>query len=398
MTAAGGGAASPADETEGNCNRSAVMFCFAVNSGQPDGCSEATGARGIAIEIGRRMVRCQCSAGASQKSKIGGDAMASIRRGLAVAALVALVHAAPSWAQDYPTRTITMIAPWAAGGAVDTVARIAAPKLSERVGKPVVVENRPGGGSTIGTAAAAKAAPDGYTLGMPGSGSMAISPAMYKSLPYDPLKDIQPVALIGRVPFVLIVSPSLPVQTVPELIKYAKENRITYASGGPGSPHHLYAEMFQGMTGIKMTHIPYKGSAHAINDVVAGHVPVLFSDPAPSIPLIKSGKVRALGVTTLARWSVAPDIPTLNEAGVPGFDAAGWFMVAVPAGTPKPIVDRLHAEFRTIMGLPDVEQAVNRLGIVGVVSPSLDELSRFVKSELERWGKVVQQAGLAGTL
>jgi tripartite-type tricarboxylate transporter receptor subunit TctC len=327
--------------------------------------------------------------------------MASIIRGLAVAAaaaLAALVQAGPSPAEDYPTRAITMIAPWAAGGAVDTVARVAAPKLAERLGKPVVVENRPGGGSTIGTAAGAKAAPDGYTIGMPGSGSMAISPTMYKSLPYDPVKDIVPVALIGRVPFVLIVSPSLPVQTVPELIKYAKENRITYASGGAGSPHHLYAELFQNMTGIEMTHVPYKGSAHAISDVVAGHVPLLFSDPAPAVPLIRSGKVRALGVTTLTRWSTAPDIPPLNEAGVPGFDAAGWFMVAVPDGTPKPIVDRLHAEFKTIMGLPDVQETINRTGVVPVVTPSLDELSRFVKSEIERWGKVVRQAGLAGTL
>jgi tripartite-type tricarboxylate transporter receptor subunit TctC len=221
---------------------------------------------------------------------------------------------------------------------------------------------------------------------------------MYKSLPYDPVKDIVPVALIGRVPFVLIVTPSLPVKTVAELIKHAKANRLTYASGGPGSPHHLYAEVFKGMTGIEMTHIPYKGSAHAVNDIVAGHVPVLFSDPAAALTLIRGDKVRALGVTTLERWSVAPDIPPLNEVGVPGFNTAGWFMVSVPPGTPKPIVDRLHAEFRAIMGLPDVKAMVERLGVVPVVSPPLDELSRFVKSEADRWGKVVKQAGLAGSL
>jgi tripartite-type tricarboxylate transporter receptor subunit TctC len=281
---------------------------------------------------------------------------------------------------------------------VDTVARIVAPKLSERLGKPVVVENRPGGGSTIGTAAGAKAAPDGYTLGMPGSGSMAISPAMYKSLPYDSIKDVVPVALIGRVPFVLIVNPNLPVKTVPELIAYGKANKINYGSGGPGSPHHLYAEVFKGMTGIEMTHIPYKGSNDAIKDVVAGHIPLLFSDPAPSVPLIRAGTVRALGVTTKARWEVAPEIPPLNEAGVPGFDVAGWFMISVPPGTPKPIVDRLHGEFKLIMGLPEVQQVVGRTGVVPVVSPSLEELAAFVKSERERWGKVVQQAGLAGTL
>jgi tripartite-type tricarboxylate transporter receptor subunit TctC len=319
-------------------------------------------------------------------------------RCIAIAAVIALAGHQPAHAQDYPTRQITMIAPWAAGGAVDTVARIVAPKLSERLGKSVVVENRPGGGSTIGTAAAAKAAPDGHTLGMPGSGSMAISPAMYKSLPYDSIKDIVPVALIGRVPFVLIVNPNLPVKTIPELIAYAKANKINYGSGGPGSPHHLYAEVFKGMTGIEMTHIPYKGSNDAIKDVVAGHIPLLFSDPAPSVPLIRAGTVRALGVTTMQRWSVAPDIPPLHEAGVPGFDVAGWFMISVPPGTPKPIVDRLHAEFKVIMGLPDVKQLVDRTGVVPVVSPSLEELAAFVKSERERWGKVVQQAGLAGTL
>jgi tripartite-type tricarboxylate transporter receptor subunit TctC len=316
---------------------------------------------------------------------------------LLAALIVSLPTAPATLAQDYPTRPITVIAPWAAGGAVDVVARIIAPKLSDRLGKPVVIENRPGGGSTIGTALGAKAAPDGYTLHIPGSGSMAIAPAMYKSLSYDSMKDIAPIALIGRVPFVLIVNPSLPIKSIPELIAYAKEHKLNYASGGVGSPHHLYAEMFKGMTGIEMTHIPYKGSADAIKDVVAGHVQLLFSDPAPSVPLIRSGTVRPLGVTTLARWLVAPDIPPLNEAGVPGFDAAGWFMVAGPAGMPKPIVERLHAELKTILGLPDVQQAVDRTGVVPVVSPPLPELQTFIASEKTRWGKVVQQAGLAGT-
>jgi len=324
--------------------------------------------------------------------------MRSLIRGAIIAPVLFALGSHPSaWAQDYPARPITLIAPWAAGGAVDVVARIIAPKLSDQLGKPVVVENRPGGGSTIGTAMGAKAAPDGYTLHIPGSGSMAIAPTMYKSLSYDPTKDIAPIALIARVPFVLIVNPSLPVKSIPELIKYAKENKLNYASGGPGSPHHLYAEMFKGMVGIEMTHVPYKGSNDAIKDVVAGHVPLLFSDPAPSVPLIRSGAVRPLGVTTLARWAVAPDIPPLNEAGVPGFDAAGWFMVAAPGETPKPIVERLHAALKTIMGLPDVQQAVDRTGVVSVVSPPLSELHTFISSEKARWGKVVHQAGLAGT-
>jgi tripartite-type tricarboxylate transporter receptor subunit TctC len=320
-------------------------------------------------------------------------------RGVAIAAaLAALAQLQPAHAQDYPTRPVTLIVPWAAGGAVDTLARIVQPKLAERLGKPIVIENRPGGGSTLGTAAGAKAPPDGYLLNMPGSGSMAISPMMYKSLPYEPTKDFAPMALVGRVPFVLIVNKDLPVKSVADLRSYAKTNRINYGSGGAGSPHHLYAELFKSVTGIEMTHIPYKGSADAIKDVVAGHIQLLFSDPAPSVPLIRNGTVTALGVTTRGRLPVAADIVPLNEAGVPGFDAAGWFMVAGSAGTPKPIVDRLHKELKEVMGLPDVQQAVSRTGVVPVVSPSTEELAKFIVSEKERWGKIVQQAGLAGTL
>ncbi|HET9247357.1 MAG TPA: tripartite tricarboxylate transporter substrate-binding protein, partial [Xanthobacteraceae bacterium] len=203
-------------------------------------------------------------------------------------------------AQDYPARQITLIAPWPAGGAVDALCRAVAPHLSDRLGKSVVVENRPGAGSVIGTAAGAKAAPDGYTIVMAGSGSLAISAALYKKLPYDPVKDLVPLVLAGKIPFFLVVNPSLPVHSVAELVAYAKENpgKLTYASGGPGSPHHLYAELLKNMTGIEMTHVPYKGSAPALTDVVAGHVPLLFSDPVPALPLIREGKVRVLGVST----------------------------------------------------------------------------------------------------
>ena len=316
----------------------------------------------------------------------------------ALAAGLTFVQGLPARAEDYPSHPVTLIVPWAAGGAVDTLARIAGPKLSERLGKPVVIENRPGGGSTLGTAVGAKAAPDGYVLNMPGSGSMAISPTMYKSLPYEPTRDFAPMALVGRVPFVLIVNKDLPVKSVPDLIKYAKDHPINYGSGGAGSPHHLYAELFKSMTGISMTHVPYKGSADAIKDVVAGHIQILFSDNAPSIPLIRSGTVTVLGVTTKARLDAAPEIAPLNEAGVPGFDAAGWFMVAGSAGTPKPVVERLHNDIKAVMAMPDVQQAVGRTGVVPVVSPPLPELTQFIVSEKERWGKVVKQAGLAGTL
>jgi tripartite-type tricarboxylate transporter receptor subunit TctC len=323
-------------------------------------------------------------------------------KGLAriVAFFAALMALAPihADADDYPSRPVTLIVPWAPGGAVDTLARIVAPKLSDRLGKPVIIENRPGGGSTIGTAAGAKAAPDGYVLNMPGSGSMAISPAMYKSLPYEPTRDFAPMALVGRVPFVLIVNKDVPVKTVPELIAYAKTHKINYGSGGAGSPHHLYAEMLKMMTGMEMTHVPYKGSADAIKDVVAGHIQIMFSDTAPSIPLIRSGQVRVLGLSTKTRLVNAPDIVPLADNGVPGFEAAGWFMVAGSAGTPQPIVARMHKELREVMGLADVQEAVNRTGVVPVVSPPPAELQAFIVSEKERWGKVVQQAGLAGKL
>jgi tripartite-type tricarboxylate transporter receptor subunit TctC len=324
--------------------------------------------------------------------------MKIILRGAAAAALLALMFNAPARADDYPSRPVTLIVPWAAGGAVDTLARIAGPKLSERLGKPVVIENRPGGGSTIGTAAGAKAPPDGYLLNMPGSGSMAISATMYKSLPYDSVKDFAPMALVGRVPFVLIVNKELGIKSIPDLIKYAKDHPVNYGSGGAGSPHHLYAELLKSMTGIQMTHVPYKGSADAIKDVVAGHIQLLFSDTAPSIPLIRSGTVTVLGVSTRERLPSAPEIPPLNENGVPGFDAAGWFMVAGSAGTPQPIVERLHNDIKAVMSIPDVQTAVNRTGVVAVVSPPLPELAKFIVSEKERWGKVVRQAGLAGTL
>jgi tripartite-type tricarboxylate transporter receptor subunit TctC len=318
----------------------------------------------------------------------------------ALAALAASLPAAPiARAQDYPTRQITLIAPWPAGGAVDAICCAVAPPLSERLGKSVVVENRPGAGSVIGTAAGAKASPDGYTMVMAGSGSLAISATMYKKLPYDPIKDFIHVALGARVPFVLVVNPSLPVRSVAELVAYAKENpgKLSFASGGPGSPHHLYGELLKSMTGIEMTHVPYKGSAPALTDVIAGHVPILFSDTVPSLPQIREGKVRALGVSTAVRLPSAPEIPPIAEAGVPGFDAAGWGVFSLPAGTPKEVVAKLQAALDGAIALPEVQQQIIRLGLIPGGASSPEELQRFISSEIARWGKVVTQAGLAGT-
>ena len=320
---------------------------------------------------------------------------------LALLVLAGLAVGAPTaaWAQDFPTRQITLIAPWPAGGAVDAICRALAQPLSERLGKSVVVENRPGAGSVIGTAAGAKAAPDGYTMVMAGSGSLAISATMYKKLPYDPVKDLIPLTMGAKIPFVLVVNPSLPVHSPAELVAYAKANpgQLSFASGGPGSPHHLYGELLKSMTGIEMTHVPYKGSAPALTDVIAGHVPLLFSDTVPSLPQIREGKVRALGVSTAVRLPSAPEIPPIAEGGVPGFDAAGWGVFSVPAGTPKEVVSKLQAALNGVLVLPEVQQQIIRLGMIPEEPSSPEELQRFINGEIARWGKVVQQAGLAGT-
>ena len=325
-----------------------------------------------------------------------------MKRLLVLAGLIACVAstlqpAASARAQDYPTRQITLIAPWPAGGAVDALCRAVAQPLAERLGKSVVVEK--GAGSVIGTAAGAKATADGYTLVIAGSGSLAIRATMYKKLPYDSVKDFEHMVLGARIPFVLVVNPSLPVRTVTELVKYAKDHpgQLSFGLGGPGSPHHLYGELLKSMTGIEMTHIPYKGSAPALTDVIAGHVPLMFSDTVPSLPQIKEGRVRALGVSTAIRLPSAPDIPPIAEVGVPGFDAAGWGVFSVPAGTPKEVVGKLQTALASVMALPDVQQQIIKLGMIPGAAASPAELKRFIDSEIARWGKVVTQAGLAGT-
>jgi len=303
------------------------------------------------------------------------------------------------YTDEYPSRRITLIAPWPPAGAIDTLCRQLAPSVGDRLGQPVVVENRPGAGSTIGTADAARAMPDGYTLVMAGSGSLAISPTLYKELPYDPKKDFSPIALIAKIPFVLVVNPSLPIESVADLIKYAKEHpgALTYGSGGAGSPHQLYAELFKSMTGIEMTHVPYKGNSPAIADVIAGHISLMFSDATGALPMIRAGKLRALGVTSATRVPSAPEIPPLAEVGAPGFDAAGWGMLVAPARTPAPIVTKLYEAFRAVGTQSDIREHMIVLGMVPQSSPPPDQLQSFIDAEMVRWGKVVKTAGLAGT-
>ena len=250
--------------------------------------------------------------------------------------LVALA-APPARAQDYPTRPITIVVPFTPGGTTDILARMIGQRLEARLGKSFVIENKPGAGSVIGANAVAKAVPDGYTLLMATSTSMAVDVTLYKNLPYNPASDLIPLALVARTPFVLVVNPSLPVRSVQDLIKLAKDRpgQLSYASAGPGTPHHLYAELLKSMTGIEMAHVPYRGSQPSLNDVVAGHVQLMFVDVAPAVGMLRAGKIRPLGVSTAKRVAAFPEIPPLAEAGLPGFDVASWQMIAAPAKTPR---------------------------------------------------------------
>ena len=319
------------------------------------------------------------------------------RRALIALALVVLAQ--PARAQDYPARPVTLVAPYAAGGGADLLARLMAQKLGERLRGSFVVEDRLGAGGVIAASSVAKSAPDGYTLFLATSTQLAIQPTLHKKLPYDPAADLAPIALIASAPFVLIVHPSLGVGSLADLIKLARERpgQLSFGSSGVGGPPHLYTELLKSMTGMEMTHVPYKGTAQAINDLVAGSIPIIFCDLAPAVPLIKDGKVRALGISSARRFVTLPDVPTIAEAGVPGFDAVAWLMLVAPDNTPRAIVDALHAQAKSIVASPAVRQQFIDLGMMAIDSPPPAELALYVKSEMVRWGEVVRQAGLAGS-
>jgi tripartite-type tricarboxylate transporter receptor subunit TctC len=302
-------------------------------------------------------------------------------------------------AQDFPNRPVTIVVPFAPGGAGDILARLIGQKLEQKWGKSVVVENRAGGGSVIGANAVARAAADGHTLMIAPSATMAVNVTLYKSLSYDPTADFIPLALVAQTPFVLVVNPDLPVMTVRELIQYVKDRagKVSYATSGAGVPHHLYAELLKSMTGIQMSPVVYRGSLPALNDVVAGHVPLMFVDLGPSLGIIQAGKVRPLGVSTKARVQNIPDVPPIAESGVPGFDAASWQMIVAPAKTPRALIDKLHADIKSVLALPDIQDGITKSGMGLMDSPSVEGLQDFIKSEIVRWGKVVEQAGIAGS-
>ena len=324
-----------------------------------------------------------------------------IMRLLPIAAGLIAASAAPAWAQeraaDYPSRQVNFVVPFAPGGGTDILGRLFGQKLSDRFGKPFVVENRPGAGTVTAAVQVAKSAPDGYTIMMATSGTMAMNPTLYKKLPYEPGKELVLVALICNVPFVLVVNPALPVNSVADLVKLAKERPLSYGSGGAGAFHHLMGELFKTTLGIPMTHVPYKGTLPALNDVIAGHIQLMFSDLAPAYPLIQAGKLRALGVTTAQRVPAAPELPPLAEVGVPGFDWAAWQSVAAPGGTPKEIVAKLNGALNAAIAEPEVAKQLVALQFIPVGKGAPAELERFVQSETTRWAKVLQQAGVAGS-
>ncbi len=317
------------------------------------------------------------------------------RRWMAAIALALLIEAGGAAAQNYPTRPVTIIVPYAAGGGTDLLARIIGQKLEQRFGKPFVVEDRPGGGTVLAAQAVAKATPDGYTLLMGTSTPLAINATLHKKLPYDPATDFVPLALVANVPFVLVVNPSLPVKSVGDLIKLAKEKpgTLSYGTSGPGSPHHLYAELFKSMTNIEMEHVPYKGSVPALTDVMANHIPLMFCDLAPAQPMIKQGRVRALGVSSRVRVASLPDVPPLAEAGVPGFEAVAWQMLVAPANTPTDVVDTLARELKAILATPEIKQQISQIGMIPIDSPAPEELARYIRTEIVRWGEVVKKSG-----
>ena len=305
--------------------------------------------------------------------------------------LPALSHSATT---EYPVRPIRLIAPYPAGSATDIVARTIAQKMTENWGQQVIVDNRSGAGGSIGTALAAKATPDGYTLVTSNSSSMGINPSLYPKLPYDPLKDFAQISNIQLSPQVLMTGPSAPFRSVKDFVAAAKDKpgTINYASVGTGSTQHLTMEMFRTAAGIKINHVPFKGAPDAHVQILGGQIPIMFDSITTAHPQVKSGKMRAIGISIPQRSPYLPDVPTIAESGFPGFEAIGWIGLAAPAGTPPAILDKLNAEVVRIMNLPDVKERFNSIA-TPIQTNTRAQFTAFVKSEIEKWGKAVKESG-----
>jgi len=323
-----------------------------------------------------------------------------MRRWIFLCATGALVaaFAAGAWAQPnlspYPTKPIRIVVPFPAGGTTDVLARAAAQKLTESLGQPVVVDNRPGAGGNIGAELVAKSAPDGYTLLMGTVGTHAINPSLYPKMPYDHVRDFAPIILVAGVPNVLVVNPSLPVNSVQELIAYAKANpgKLNFASSGNGTSIHLSAELFKTMAGVQMTHVPYKGSAPALQDLVGGQVQLMFDNLPSSLALIKAGKLKALAVTSKTRAPALPEVPTMAESGLPGFEASSWFGLLGPAGTPQPAITKVNAEIAKWLATPEAKEKLIAQG-ANVAGGTPEDFARHIAAETAKWQKVVKDSG-----
>jgi len=320
--------------------------------------------------------------------------MLTIAKRAILTAFAVLMWALPAQAQSYPTRSVTVVVPFPAGGSADTLARLIGQYLGDRLGQTFVVENKPGAGGNIGTDFVAKAMPDGYTLLLTPS-SIAIAPSLYAKLAYDPVRDFAPVTLLGSIPMVVVVTPGFPAKTIAELIALAKAKpgEISYASAGNGSTNHLAVELFKSMTGIEMLHVPYRGNPLAVVDVIAGRVPVFFDFVLTGLPHIREGKVRALATTGGHRSQVLSDVPTVAESGVPGFEASTWFAVYAPAGTPPAIVEKLNKEVLAVLAMPAMRERLTALG-VDILAEGPEALAALTRSDLEKWGPIVQKAGV----
>ena len=297
-------------------------------------------------------------------------------------------------AQTYPTKPVRMVVAFAAGGTTDILGRLYAQKLAVSTSQQFIVDNRAGAGGTIGTDIVAKSAPDGYTIKFGSTSSIAVSPNLYPKLPFDLLRDLTPVTQVASAPILLAMHPSVPAKTMRDLIALAraKPGQLTFASSGTGSSLHLCGEYLKYLARIDLLHVPYKGAGPALPDLVAGQVQLLFSDMAPFVPYVKTGKLRILAVTTAERSKLYPDVPTIAESGVPGYDLAGWYGVLAPTGTPRPIIERLHGELMNVMRTPDMQERYVTLGLEPVESTT-EQFGTYIRAELVKWGDIIKRSG-----
>jgi tripartite-type tricarboxylate transporter receptor subunit TctC len=313
----------------------------------------------------------------------------------ALACSLALAASAGAWAQSYPAKPVRFIVPFPPGGSADILARAIGQKAGDGLGQSFVVENRPGAGTAIGAEALAKSPADGYAVMIGTVSSHAINPALNPKLAYDPVKDFTPISLVASIPFAMIVHPSVPAKSVPEFISLAKSKpgSLNYSSAGNGTSNHLAGELLKSMAGIDIVHVPYKGSAPALNDLVAGQVSLMFDLVLTAAPHVKSGAVRGLAVTGAKRSSALPELPTVAESGVPGYEVSAWFGIFAPAGVPQPLVQRLNAEFVKALQQPDLRQRLASQGAEPLTSTP-DEFATYLRAEIAKWAKVVKDSGM----